>query len=358
MAKTNSLLQDLFDHNDWANEKLFALCQTLSDEQLDHPRDMGFGSLRNTIFHNLEAEKLWLERWLGQPWRPLEADASGRSVDEITEEARSIRFNRNELLTQEAESDFARIVDFQDSMREAYSFPIGPLMLHVANHGIHHRAQALSFLKHFGVQVSGGLDYLFWKIAYSSCEFPEESAAPLTEYGLEVMTGEGTVPAFEPERLKSYFAYNDWAMDRVWQAVTELPEEKADTEFDMGMGSVRKSLQHMIDAERWWLANWETEKSPFPRGEKPRTLTEMQQLLADIRSQRSAFVAQLDENSAKRVVHVTAGGPVSCFRVTESLLQLCGHGTHHRAQCLNMLRQMGAKPPALDLIVMLRDQAS
>jgi uncharacterized damage-inducible protein DinB len=53
-------------------------------------------------------------------------------------------------------------------------------------------------------------------------------------------------------------------------------------------------------------------------------------------------------------VTVIAGGPQVRFRVLESLVQLCCHGTHHRAQLINMLRHSGVTAPALDYVVWLR----
>lgn len=358
MPQYNTILQDLFDHNDWANAKLFQLCAGLTDEQLDQPREMGFGTLRNTVFHNLEAEKLWLERWQGLPWRPLQADANGRTISAIAEEARAVAEQRNALLQQESESDFARVVKFQDLKQREYEFPIGVLINHVTNHGIHHRAQALSYLKQFEVTVPGGLDYLFWKIAYSSCGLPEESIAPLSQFGLETQSGPGTIPKFDRKFVQSYFTYNDWAMDHILAAAGGLSAGGIEEEFGLGAGSLQKNIQHMIDAERWWVANWQQENAPFPHGEDPRSLVDMQSLLDEVRKQRNDFIEGLDSEAADRIVHITAGGPVSCFRVTESLLQLCGHGTHHRAQCLNMLRQAGCTPPPIDLIVWLRENAS
>ena len=46
------------------------------------------------------------------------------------------------------------------------------------------------------------------------------------------------------------------------------------------------------------------------------------------------------------------------FTLGESMLQLCSHGTHHRAQIANMFRHVGAEVPALDYIAMKRDLRS
>ncbi len=352
--RTVTVEQDLFDHNDWGNAKILALCDGLTDEQLDRPREMGFGSLRNTLFHLLEAERIWLERWLGQPWRPLEVDAAGMPLAKLTEALGEVAAARNELLAREAASGFARTVDFQDSRQTAWSFQIGDLLNHVSNHGIHHRAQALNFLRGFERSIAAGVDYLFWKMAQPSCELPSESLEPLRAYGLEAATRPGATPEFDKNRITRYFQYNDWAMSQVLEAARPLDDSRLDQPFEMGMASLRKSIQHMLDAERWWLANWAVDNSPFPRDEAPRSLPAMNEQFAQVSGQRNAFVDALDGDDATRVVHVTAGGPKTCFRVTESLLQLCSHGTHHRAQCLNMLRQLGVKPPAIDLIVWLR----
>jgi uncharacterized damage-inducible protein DinB len=69
---------------------------------------------------------------------------------------------------------------------------------------------------------------------------------------------------------------------------------------------------------------------------------------------RNLFVASLNEEKAARVVEMSAFGPPKKFRVLESMIQICGHGTHHRAQLVNMLRRSGVTPPSLDLILFVR----
>jgi uncharacterized damage-inducible protein DinB len=61
--KTTTIIEDLYSANEWAWQRIFLLCDGLSDEQLDAPREMGLGSLRATLFHILTAEQIWLERW-------------------------------------------------------------------------------------------------------------------------------------------------------------------------------------------------------------------------------------------------------------------------------------------------------
>lgn len=356
--KTTSILQDLFDYGDWANAKLFDLCQGLSDEQLDLRKEMGLGTLRNVLFHIVEAEKLWLERWMAKPWRAISFDADGLPLSQIVDEARQTAIARNNLISEEVETGFHRSVSFKDSDGIGHEWIIGDLLNHVANHGIHHRAQALNYLRGFDRTIPAGLDYLFWKIARPACPIPEESIKPLREYGIETNSQEGLMPEFDHERLVRYHQYNDWAMNRIFMSAETINENDLDREFEMGMGTLRKTLQHMIDAERWWIRIWTTGEGEFPRGEEPRSLPELKQLYADVSGQRNQYLNSLDKERASTPVEATGAGPTTRFHVIESVLQLCGHGTHHRCQALNMIRQSGGEIQELDLVYWLQDSVT
>lgn len=52
------MIDSLFADNDWANARILKLADGLNDKQLDLQREMGFGSLRATLFHIWAAEHL------------------------------------------------------------------------------------------------------------------------------------------------------------------------------------------------------------------------------------------------------------------------------------------------------------
>ena len=49
----------LFQYNDWANERILDTAEKMSHEQLTTPNDLGWGSLRGTLVHLLDAETVW-----------------------------------------------------------------------------------------------------------------------------------------------------------------------------------------------------------------------------------------------------------------------------------------------------------
>lgn len=353
-AAAATILDDLYRYNDWANAKIVKLADGLSDAQLDQPCEMGFGSLRAILFHLLQAERIWLERWEGKSWRPLETDPRGASLAPIAAGLIEVSEARRALLDAEIYDDFNRIVTYQDSRKNEYRHPLRDLLLHVANHGIHHRAQLLYCLKQFDRRVPAGIDYLFYKLAYPSVEQDPAAVDALRQYGMEAAVGTSSVLAFDLKLLQRYYSYHDWANRQVVDIALTLDDATLDQDHQMGLGSIRKNLLHLHDVEPWWLATWTDGPTEFPRTPVATPLREVVDSWRAIAEKRNLFVASLNEEKAARVVAMTAFGPPKKFRVLESMIQICGHGTHHRAQLVNMLRRSGITPPALDFIVFVR----
>ena len=76
-------VRTLYAYNRWASERMFAALEKLSDEKLSAVAISSFPSLRESVFHILAAEWLWLKRWKGDsPQAPIAAyRAFRRSVE-------------------------------------------------------------------------------------------------------------------------------------------------------------------------------------------------------------------------------------------------------------------------------------
>ena len=238
----------------------------------------------------------------------------------------------------------------------SYNEPLRSLLLHVANHGIHHRAQALSFLKSFGRTIRGGLDYLFFRFAYPHIQQEPAAADAMRQFGLELETGSSPAVSWDAAMIQKYFRYSDWCNQQVLDLAISLQDSNLDRDFKMGMGSIRKNLLHLFDAEQFWVRNWTLGELQFSSLPTSTTLVELRDRWLGVIEERNRFIAMQDEESAAQVLMVSFGGPPFKVAMIESMLQLCCHGTHHRAQLLNMLRQSGTAVPALDLVVWHRQQ--
>jgi len=329
-------LRECFRHNDWARVKLLAAATPLTAAQLDQPFEMGLGSLRATLYHLWAAEFAWLNRWQRQPnaegWV---ADCGGEDLAEITRRFAQTAQVREAYLDSVGPGDIDRPITYTNTAGQTYTYPLGDLVLHVCNHGMHHRAQAVNLLKRLGVTPpQPGLDYVFMRM-----ERTDEPPSPL---------GLGTI--------RAYFAYSDWAQTIVQTAAARLSDVQLDQPFDMGRGSLRGVLTHIWEAAHWWYENWTQETSShYPEPEPGVTVAELTRRFGEVAAAREAFVARLVNTDLSRPVTIRPrAGRELTFPLGVTLLQLAGHGTHHRAQALNMLRQVGEAAPALDYVLYLR----
>lgn len=328
------LLDELFAHNDWARDKLYALCNGLTDAQLDRPFEMGIGSLRNTLHHVWAAERVWLDRWTigGQP-RFVMPEA-GLPIATILERSRSLAAERLDYFDTLSVDDLRAPLAFTNMKGEALSLSLGGQMHHVCNHGIHHRAQAVNMLRHLGVTLPPrGLDYIFFRL--------EQPA----------------VPTMELEAIRFYQRYSDWGTRKLLNVAATMADAQLDKPFEMGLGTIRKTLVHLRDAEVWWHMNWTSGPAGgFPDIQETLPVFDLMMSIEEAWRFRDSFGTGLTSADLARPIKVQPKPDLTLhFPLGVSMVQLCGHATHHRAQLLNMLRHVGVQPPGLDLALWLRD---
>ncbi|QDT12947.1 DinB family protein [Planctomycetes bacterium K23_9] len=344
------LIDDLYTYNDWANDKVLTLCDGLTDQQLDTPREMGFGTLRATLFHILTAEQVWMERWQEVPWRPFSTDPAGMSVGTLRRALAVVAEQRRELIDENRGDSFARRISYQDSKKTPYDHVLSDLLLHVASHGVHHRAQALNYLRQFDRTLVGGVDYIFYRLATASVKQSCDSVMALKGYGLDVSDATDQPCPYDDAAVKRLFQYHDWATRQVLDFAADLPAESLDRDFQMGPGTIRKTLLHLYDGERWWPEIWKGSSVAYPTSRDDVTIATLRKDWDSLSTQRREYLDQLTAQETQRVVSAQFGGPPINFRIGVSINQLAMHGTHHRAQLINMFRHVGADWKNIDLL--------
>jgi|SRR5215207_10383951 len=70
------LLDRLLEHDRWATTHLLDLCRGLTDAQLDQPFDIGHGTLRETLDHQIPNVEFWTGLMTGQPVEHQRAPSS------------------------------------------------------------------------------------------------------------------------------------------------------------------------------------------------------------------------------------------------------------------------------------------
>jgi len=148
----------------------------------------------------------------------------------------------------------------------------------------------------------------------------------------------------ETDPLRILIAHDRWATTQLLDACDKLTPEQFHRRFDLGPGSLHDTITHMLAAMRAWTETL-AEIEPRPRLDadgQQRTPAELRALLEE---SADAFTTQAHRRPlADTVTRRTRDGRTLTVTRAAVLLQVTTHGMHHRAQCLNMLKQLGVKP--------------
>lgn len=142
---TENFLAKIFEHNNWANEKIMQACSALSDEQLDaRPQSATEGNIRSTLSHLVSAQFSYL-RLLTLP-REERLDKVDVPFAELAE---SLKNSGEKLLA--LASDTSKLPTARIHTRDNYHVEAWVLMTQIINHATEHREQIKSMLTALGV---------------------------------------------------------------------------------------------------------------------------------------------------------------------------------------------------------------
>lgn len=155
------LLDRLLGHDAWTTSRLLGLAATLSDEQLDREFDIAHRTVRRTFEHIVWNIECWTNLMKGGAVRSRPApNQSIAMISQRHEAAASalLQFAREIVDQQRLDDTF---LDVLDDPPQAKSF--GGTIVHLATHGMHHRAQLLFMFRRLGVEGLPEGDAISWE---------------------------------------------------------------------------------------------------------------------------------------------------------------------------------------------------
>ncbi len=146
--------------------------------------------------------------------------------------------------------------------------------------------------------------------------------------------------------LEKILEHNNWANLRIIQACSALSDEQLDAEpKSVTKGSIRKTLYHLVSAQRGYLSLLtlpvETRLHALP----PLAFAELQQAASNSGEGLLALVRDTSSLFPKTQLQTTDGYFVEPWVV---MVQIINHATEHREQICSMLSALGVTPPDMD----------
>lgn len=161
------------------------------------------------------------------------------------------------------------------------------------------------------------------------------------------------------ELLVQMAAYNIWASQKILECILGLPEEKQMAELPSSFSSLYKTVLHMWDAESaWWQRMKLHEKIIVPSENFNGSMKDVSNGLLQQSIQWHDWVSNASEHALDHVFQYQNSKKEQFKQpVYQMILHVFNHGTYHRGQLVNMLRQSGVeKIPQTDFIIWSRSK--
>ena len=149
----------LYEYNYWATRRILTASAQVSPEQFTVPASHSFGSLRGTLVHTLDAEYSWrmlLQHNTLETFREMK-DEDFPSFDPLKQRWVQEKELMRAYLASLSEQDVSGIVRYTTPEGEKRERVLWHCLLHVVDHGTHHRSEAAAILTDYG-HSPGDLD--------------------------------------------------------------------------------------------------------------------------------------------------------------------------------------------------------
>lgn len=153
----------LFEYNEWANGHVLDAASGLSQDELERRLQASFDSVQGNLWHVLGAQTVWLARWRGGNTGALPQLEPGLTLDAIRQTYADSHTGLREYIAAQREDDLDRALAYTDTQGERQQPILWRTMLHLVNHGTHHRAETAMLLTSFG-HAPRQLDYVFYEL--------------------------------------------------------------------------------------------------------------------------------------------------------------------------------------------------
>lgn len=138
-------------YNRWMNERLYALCAPIPDEERKRDRGAFFKSIHGTLNHLLLADRAWLGRFTGKPvhFERLDLELHA-NFDELRGARGALDREIESWVETLTEERLWEDVVYRNFKGTEFRHPLGPAVAHLFNHQTHHRGQLTTLLMQLG----------------------------------------------------------------------------------------------------------------------------------------------------------------------------------------------------------------
>ena len=156
------LIHTLYDYNYWANARILAVAENLSEAQFVAPAGMSHGGLRGTLVHALAAEWIWRKRCHERVFpTTMMAAAEFPTLAALRERWQEEETAMRAYVAGLTEAELNQVVKYTTTSGRPMENVLWQILVHLINHGTQTRSEAALLLTGYGCSP-GDLDLIVY----------------------------------------------------------------------------------------------------------------------------------------------------------------------------------------------------
>jgi uncharacterized damage-inducible protein DinB len=153
-------LRLLIDYHYWARDRVLDAVAALTPEQFMQPLGSSFSSVRDTIAHICDAERIWTARLKGEKPQGFQEPERFPDLSAARKEWTELEHEMVAQLERLAPEGAELAIEYHDLRGNAQSDPLWQMLQHVINHGTYHRGQITTMLRQLGAAPPKSMDLI------------------------------------------------------------------------------------------------------------------------------------------------------------------------------------------------------
>jgi uncharacterized damage-inducible protein DinB len=149
MPISADILRNHLSYTAWASQRLVGAASKLSAEELNRDFKSADHSILGTLVHVFAADRIWLARVSNAPPAPFTTEADYH-LEVLQNDWPALQEGWRKYGDSMTDEAAGGTIAYKDTKGNAYSQPLWQIILHVVNHGTHHRGQVSGFLRALG----------------------------------------------------------------------------------------------------------------------------------------------------------------------------------------------------------------
>ena len=149
MPVSAQALRTHLDYNAWASGRVLDAAARLSSEELSRDFKTADGTVLDTLVHTFAADRLWFSRVEGKP-RERFIEERDRSLSVLQEEWPAVHERWRSWAASLSDEAAMAHLSYVDLKGRQWQQALWQIVLHVVNHGTHHRGAVSGFIRSMG----------------------------------------------------------------------------------------------------------------------------------------------------------------------------------------------------------------